>query len=262
VMSVLSYLNKRASEAVLSGDETTSINTSISTLQSRLNSYFVTEGDGLKAHFRFGSSTRGTILPRSMDAHSDIDYMIAFEKGGFNPQTYLDRLKRFAEKKYGSSEIFQSSPTVVLELNHIKFDLVPALQEYGNSYSIPKGSESWQTTNPNDFNASLEKANKDHSYQLKPTIRLAKLWNAQSGYVFDSYSFEKWIVDNTSVSLFVSNQTDYLFRMFDNLPSTTDTQWRTDKLKYAKELVAEARKWEKEGMLENAERTVKKLIKE
>lgn len=261
-MSVLSYLNKRASEAVLSTAETSSINTSITTLQSRLNSYFTTAGDGLKAHFRFGSSTRGTILPRSMDAHSDIDYMIVFEKGGFNPQTYLDRLKRFAEQKYASSEIFQSSPTVVLELNHIKFDLVPALQEYGNSYSIPKGPDSWQTSNPNDFNTKLENANKTHSYLLKPTIRLAKLWNAQSGYVFDSYSFEKWIVDNTLLSLLISNQEDYLFQVFDKLPSSTDTQWRTDKLKQAKEIVAEVRKWEQQDMLENAERSVKKLIKE
>lgn len=78
-MSVLNYLQGRASQAVLSGDEQSSINTSISTLSTRLNAYF---GDKLTEHFRFGSSTRSTILPRSMDEHSDIDYMVVFAKGG------------------------------------------------------------------------------------------------------------------------------------------------------------------------------------
>ena len=70
-MSVITYLQDRAKAAVLSGAEETSINTSISTIKSRLTSHF---GNGLSEQFRFGSSTRGTILPRSMDEHSDIDY--------------------------------------------------------------------------------------------------------------------------------------------------------------------------------------------
>lgn len=51
----------------------------------------------LKQHFRFGSSTRGTILPRSMDEQSDIDYMIVFNENNATPQTYLNRLKTFVE---------------------------------------------------------------------------------------------------------------------------------------------------------------------
>ena len=84
-MSVLSYLNGRASDAVLSSTEKESISKSIYTLQTRLAVYF---GADLKDHFRFGSSTRGTILPRSMDEHSDIDYMVVFKDGDSVPQTY------------------------------------------------------------------------------------------------------------------------------------------------------------------------------
>jgi hypothetical protein len=60
-MSVITYLQGRASTAVLSGYEEKSINTSISTIKTRLTSHF---GTGLSDQFRFGSSTRGTILPR------------------------------------------------------------------------------------------------------------------------------------------------------------------------------------------------------
>ncbi len=94
-MSVITYLDKRASDAVLSSGEQSSINTSINTLKSRLTTYF---GSGLSDQFRFGSSTRGTILPRAMDEHSDIDYMVVFAEGGYSPQTYLDRLKAVTRK--------------------------------------------------------------------------------------------------------------------------------------------------------------------
>lgn len=257
-MSVLSYLEKRASEAVLSSDENSSISTSISTLQTRLNSHF---GTGLSEHFKFGSQTRGTILPRVMDEHSDVDYMIVFADGGYTPQTYLDRLKRFVEKYYSTSSIKQTSPTITLELNHIKFDLVPALKGYWTgTYQIPNGTSAWRDTNPNDFNATLTAKNNAELYKIKPTIRLAKFWNAKAGYVFDSYDFEKWIV-NQSYFL-ISNQRDYLFHVFEAMALPTDTQWRKDRVQRAKDIVAKVREYERDEMPYTAEGEVKKLIPE
>jgi hypothetical protein len=256
-MSVLSYLQKRASDAVLSGDEKASVTTSITTLKTRLGQHFPT---GLKEHFRFGSSTRDTILPRSMDEHSDIDYMIVFSETGYAPQTYLDRLRRFVEARYSTSEIKQSSPTIVLQLNHIKFDLVPSLAQW-TGYQIPNGAGGWQSTNPNDFNQSLEAANKSNTYLLKPTMRLAKFWNARAGYVFDSFSFEKWIMDRSYY--FASNQKDYLFAVFDALSTSgVNEQWRREKIDRAKQIVAQVRKHEKDEMPYSAEVEVKKLIPE
>lgn len=257
-MSVITYLQRRASDAVLSGDEEKSINTSISTIKTRLTSHF---GSGLSDQFRFGSSTRGTILPRSMDEHSDIDYMVVFSEDGYTPQTYLDRLKRFAETYYVSSGIKQSSPSVVLQLNHIKFDLVPALKQQYSGYRIPNGPSAWQDTNPNDFNATLTAKNTAELSMIKPTIRLVKYWNACNGYIFDSYGLEKFIV---GLSFFgVNNLREYVFTVFDNLMLSYDQpQWRKDKLARAKEIVAEVRKLERDEMPATAENTVKKLIPE
>lgn len=257
-MSVLSYLEKRASEAVLSTAENSSISTSIATLQSRLNAHF---GDGLSEHFKFGSQTRGTILPRAMDEHSDVDYMIVFKDGGYTPQTYLDRLKRFVERYYSTSSIKQTSPTITLELNHIKFDLVPALKGYWTGiYQIPNGTSAWRDTNPNDFNATLTAKNNSELYKIKPTIRLAKFWNARAGYVYESFGFEKWIVDQSYY--LITNQRDYLFRVFDALAVPTDTQWRKDRVQRAKDIVAKVRKHEKDNMPYTAEAEVKNLIPE
>lgn len=255
-MSVITYLQNRASAAVLSGDEEKSINTSISTIKTRLTSHF---GTGLSEQFRFGSSTRGTILPRSMDEHSDIDYMVVFSDSSYMPQTYLDRLKKFAETYYSSSDIKQSSPSVVLQLNHIKFDLVPALKQQYSGYKIPNGPSAWQDTNPNDFNATLTAKNTAELSMIKPTIRLVKYWNACNGYIFDSYGLEKYIVGLSYYG--VNNLREYVFTVFDNLSLSYDQpQWRKDKLVRAKEIVAKVRQLERDNMPATAEAEIKKLI--
>jgi len=258
-VSVLSYLQRRASDAVLSGDEKASIDRSISTLQTRLDSWF---GSDVKNHFRFGSSTRGTILPRSMDSRSDIDYMVVFAEGGKTPQTYLDRLRRFVERYYSTSEIYQSSPTIVLELNHIKFELVPATTGIFNSgYYIPDGSGGWQNTDPHGFSEELQEANRSNLNLLKPTIRLAKYWNACNGYVYDSYRFERWIKDRWF--LFATNQTDYLFAVFDAIDlDDILTKWRKEKVERAKKIVKDVRAYLADDMPYTAEDEVKKLIPE
>lgn len=257
-MTVLSYLERRASEAVLSSGERDSIATSVSALQTRLNSYF---GADVSAHFKFGSQTRGTILPRRMDERSDVDYMIVFKDGGYLPQTYLDRLRRFVDAYYPSSSIKQSSPTIVLELNHIKFDLVPALGTYPlGTYKIPNGTSLWRETNPTDFNATLTAKNNAELSKIKPTIRLAKFWNARAGYVYESFGFEKWIVNQSYYG--ISNQRDYLFRVFDALAVPTDTQWRKDRVNRAKDIIAKVRELERDEMPYTAEAEVKRLIPE
>lgn len=255
-MSVLSYLTNRASGAVLSGAEKESINTSVSTLKSRMSAYF--DGE-LSDQFRFGSSTRGTILPRSMDEQSDIDYMVVFKDSQSVPQTYLDRLKRFTENYYGRSQIYQSFPTIVLELNHIKFDLVPAKSSWLSGLQIPNGSGGWIDTNPNDFNSALETANGNNANLLKPTIRLFKYWNALNGYVVDSFAFEKWILGQSF--WLAANQKDYLLSTFEKIDLSWDAaQWRKDKLTRAKQLVANVRAYEGRDMPTSAESEVKKLI--
>jgi len=95
---------------------------------------------------------------------------------------------------------------------------------------------------------------------LKPTIRLAKIWNTRNDYVFDSYLFEKWISE-----LYFSNkvnQKTYLFTVFDNLYPNQTAQWRNEKINRAKQLVAAVRKYEQEEMPVYAESEVKKLISE
>lgn len=257
-MSVLSFLTDTASNAVLSSTEQSSITTSISTLQTRIGLHFAS--GVIKQHFRFGSSTRGTILPRSMDEHSDIDYMIVFSENNATPQTYLNRLKTFVEKYYSSSEIRQSSPTIVLELNHIRFDLVPATTTWLSELQIPNGSGGWMTTNPNDFNSTLETKNKEHKSLIKPSIRLFKYWNATAGFPFQSFEMEQWVCGLSF--WFLSNQKDYFLTIIENLnTSSSYSQWVNNEIARAKAIVANVRQYEKDDMPVTAENEMKKLFR-
>lgn len=261
-MSVNTHLTKLASDLVLSDTENSSIATSISTLSSRLNAYFES---GITNHFQFGSSTRGTILPRKADSNSDIDYMIVFNtstEGQKKPQTYLDRLKRFAESTYSTSEVFQSSPTIVLSLNHIKFELVPAIYSYG--YQIPSPASSWaewMSTDPSGTNQALQDKNKQSNYQIKPLVRLVKYWNATKDHPFATFSLEQCIVG----MFFGSGNAlrNYFYDFWSAFSCTYDTaQYIKDMVDSAKQHAKKAKEYEEKDMPVSAESEIKKIVPE
>lgn len=127
-MSVLTHLQSTVSAVKIADWERTSIDTSINTLSRKLGNHF----NNLNSRFVFGSYDRRTILRRSKDPNSDVDYMVVFNDGSnYQPQTLMTRLKTFAEANYTRNEIKQSSPTIVIELSSIKFELVPAYVSWG-----------------------------------------------------------------------------------------------------------------------------------
>lgn len=258
-MTVLSHLKAVSSDAVLNEKEKKSISTSIQTLEQRLDRHF---GKDVLERFKFGSSTRGTILPRKMDDNSDIDYMVVFSNKDFVPATYLNRLKKFVERNYSTSEVYQSSPTIVLSLNHIKFEIAPAITGFWGGYKIPAPStdyKDWLSTDPNDFNQSLVKANTKNKSLIKPLIRLIKYWNAQNGYVFDSFLLEKEIVGMSFGNC--SDLKDYFYEAIDCLSlGTWDAQWKKDKLSKAKSTIHKAQKYENDSLIYSAEKEIEKLI--
>lgn len=262
-MTVNIHLTTTASNLVLSSDENTSIRTSISTLASRLDSYFSTN---ITEHFQFGSNTRGTILPRMVDSNSDVDYMVVFDtsSGEKKPQTYLDRLRTFAEKRYSSSEIAQSSPTIKLSLNHIRFELVPAISNYGYGYKIPSPASAWTDwtqTDPNGANQELIDKNKNNDNQIKPLVRLVKYWNAINGHPYTSFSLEKYIVDRYFYSS--TSLKNYFYEFWEGFNANYDVAQTTkDKVARAKRIAQNAKQYEADGMEYSAESEIKRLIPE
>ena len=261
-MSVNGYADSLSSNLVLSESDKQNIRTSISTLRSKLNFYF----NDIEVMFEFGSYTRGTILPRKVDRNSDIDFMIVFKNDdSFKPQTYLSRLKKFAEKYYHSSEIFQSTPTIVLSLNHIKFELVPAYSLttlWSKSYYIPaprNNSEEWIQTKPNEFNELLTKKNVNEKGNIKPMIRLAKYWNAEQNHVFLSYSMEEYIV-NHIYSYYTKTIFDYFAEFVLSLSTNSLSQTSRTKVESLQKRITEIINLKAQGHENIAEEKLKKIL--
>lgn len=216
-MSVNSYLTNLADKLIIRDDEKNSIKKSYDALEYRLNNYFKDEVGYVS---KFGSYQRNTILPRSYDIHSDVDILVRFNDDSYMPQSYLNRLKNFAECWYSRSEIYQSNPTVVLELNHIKFELVPCIFSGNNSdtYRIPAKAtnyEKWLYTSPFEFDKQLTEKNTLHNSNIKRLIRIMKLWN-KKGFkeVYSSFDLENSIVNTNFYSCLLNGNAqlkDYFY---------------------------------------------------
>lgn len=255
-MSVNSYLRDLASDLVLSSSEKDSITTSIDTIKRRLGDYFsdVTEKK------LFGSYVRGTILPRKADNNSDIDLMVVFSNpNGYKPQTFLNKLKEFAECYYSKSEIYQSSPTIVLELNHIKFELTPAYVSYG-LYYIPNGPSKWMYTDPDGFSSTLTQCNGNNGYRIKPVVRLIKHWNIQKNYRnMASFKLEEKIANELMYAYFsCTSYTDYVKKALEAIKYYTNTS----RVNTAIDHVNKALQYEKDDMPYTALGEIKKAFPE
>jgi len=265
-MTVNSYITNLAGSAIIRDSEDQGIKRSISTIQSRLNSYF---GGDLARHLLFGSYTRGTILPRSMDQHSDIDYMVVFNDSNYQPQTYLDKLNRFVNAYYSSSEISQANPTIVLSLNHIKFELVPAISTWLGGLKIPARASdfnNWIETDPNDFNQTLVDANQANNNMIKPMARLVKYWNAKNNYVFESYELEKMLTEKSYwhiCGLLGSGGQlkDYFLDAMESLDvGWNAAQYKKDAVNRAHQLVKEVEYYQQRNLGAQAEQKIKRLL--
>lgn len=257
-MLVLRHLIRTSRAAILSPEEEASIRKSIDSLRTRLNFHF--RGTDRVRFILFGSFRRRTILPRAMDDQSDVDCMIVFPDTGHRPQAYLDRLRRFVEARYQTSEIYQSNPTIVLELNHIRFELVPAVPGFGrDDFFIPEGPDRWQPTEPLAFQLLLSRRDSEANSQLRPAIRLAKYWNALNRRIYPPFKLEGWIVATQFYDC--RNLRDYFFQIIDNLPTRHDTLWQTERVERAKRIVETVRQYEEcPAYRRTAEEEVQKLI--
>lgn len=261
-MSLESYLRNTANLAVIGDSEKESITRSIAFMQRKLQEHF---GADIVDQKLFGSYTRGTILPRYMDAQSDIDYMVVFRDGNLRPQTYLDRLRRFVESTYSRSDIQQSSPTIQLELNHIRFELVPAIRQFWGGLQIPDKSsqnQGWMATDPNGFNQTITAANQANGNLIKPLARVVKYWNARAGYPFESYGLEQKVAGH-GYMLTPNNLSSYFCEFMSSLDlGWFAPQWKTDKIERARTVVLQAKQYQRSGDEVRATSSVKQILPE
>jgi len=256
-MSVLSHLQDTVSAIKIADWERIAIDTSINNLSTRLGKHF----NNLHSKFVFGSYDRRTILRRSKDANSDVDFMVVFNDGSdYRPQTLMTRLRTFAESNYTKNEIYQSTPTIVLELGHIKFELAPAYLSWG-TYYIPAPASSyldWISTNPNGIKTDLDNKHKDNNYLIRDLIQILKYWNVRNGKVYSSYELERYVLNKSF--WFCNNLKEYLYSAVEGLSSWNLADYKKTKVESLKSIIANTKNYEANGMPATAEMEIKKVI--
>lgn len=194
------------------------IGISIDNLKTKLNNHFE---DEITEILIFGSYNRHTNLCRKADEDSDVDIMVVFKNLGYKPQTYIDKLKNFMEARYSSSEIHQSNPCAILELQHIKFELTPAIWAYNKTYKIPDKANScqdWIYTEP--FKLDYLASSKEHS-RYPQVSRLVKYWNCLNKKFFPSYELENIVLD-TDLYFYTETLQDNLFKVLKSIKCLDD----------------------------------------
>lgn len=261
-MSNNQYLENLASRLVLSEEEKVSIKCSITNLQKHLQNW--EHHISIKNHYCFGSFSRDTLLPRAVDPNSDIDYMIEFDDNNrTQPQTYLNWLKDFAYTYYSRSDIHQDFPTIALELNHIRFELVPAVTPWGTlDLQIPAPKSlffiNWISTNPEQLRKDELNCNRQTGYKLKQVIRLLKCWNVRQGKVISSYELERCL---TSMCFWgCLTLEDYFYYAASNLYVTGLSSDKQRKLEYLRNSIKQIKNYKKLGYNSEAERLLCNLV--
>ncbi|GAA4468935.1 hypothetical protein GCM10023093_27510 [Nemorincola caseinilytica] len=198
-----------------------------------------------------------------MGEQSDIDILIEFNTKDYKklkPESYRTQLLKFADQTYRKSVVGKDHPSIVIELNFIKFDLVPCIFDKGffyDSIEIPDKSGGWMETEPDEFNKTLTKANQKYNSVVKPIIRLLKYWNACNSYPYASYDLETKIAD---MNFNNDNQESGLLYAIDKLSTSNLPSWASNKVNTLKANAENLDSYLDKGDVAKADKALSKIL--
>jgi predicted nucleotidyltransferase len=249
-MPIDKHLTKIAVQSILADDAKDVVQRTLGALQTRLQQHF---GARMQSSVVFGSYSRGTILPRAMDARSDIDYMVVFSASEPSVQACLEQLKEFAKQSLGIAEPSHDQATLRLETQQLRFELVPATCNLfgGLQIAAPAGPHgSWLDTDPQAVHDKLTEAHRRHGGLIRPLVRVMKYWNATANYPFEPFALEQKVVGfahaQTTPAARIS---DYFVHFVETLHvSWADQATKRDAVERLKAMTAQARQFQRSGL--------------
>lgn len=158
--------------------------------------------------FLTGSYKKKTLI----NPANDIDVFVVLKDYSQNryhanyitPHTILNKLKKDLQKTYPNTNIKQDKPCIIINFEHITFELTPAIEieNYWGEYSefyIPEMSKNniWQKVeNPRVLENLLTQKNQSLNQKLNPLIKMMKKWKVNNNIKIPSFEMEKMAIDS------------------------------------------------------------------
>lgn len=158
--------------------------------------------DYISHTFLTGSYKKKTLI----NPANDIDVFVVlngYSKYDITPNAILNKLKKDLKIRYPNTTIKQDKPCIVIEFNHVVFELTPAIEieswNEHNSFYIPEMSKNntWQKVeNPRILENSLSQKNQNLSQKLNPLIKMMKKCKVKNNLKTPSFEMEKMAIDS------------------------------------------------------------------
>lgn len=151
--------------------------------------------------FLTGSYKKNTLI----NPANDIDVFVilkGYTQYDVKPNTILDKLKKDLNIAYLKTLVKQDKPCVVLEFQHVTFELTPAIENYWGGHSefyIPEMSKNntWQKVeNPRVLENSLSQKNQNLNQKLIPLIKMMKKCKVNNKINTPSFEMEKMAINS------------------------------------------------------------------
>ena len=147
--------------------------------------------------FLTGSYKKKTLI----NPANDIDVFVVlsgYSNYDIKPNTILDKLKKDLNIIYPKTPVKQDKPCIVIEFNHVTFELTPAIEVKNywggdNEFYIPEMSKNntWQNVeNPRVLEKKLTEANKQLNKKLNPLIKMMKKCKVNNNLKTPSFEME------------------------------------------------------------------------
>lgn len=143
--------------------------------------------------FLTGSYRRNTMVAPLSSA--DIDIFVVLDPSyyeQFGQASLLDKVKRVLQETYPKTpKISRNGQAVTISFTDFQVDVVPGFFRRGGGYLTPDSIlKRWIATDPKKHVEIWDQANRNHSYNLRPLIKMIKCWNRENGKLFRSFHLE------------------------------------------------------------------------
>lgn len=179
--------------------------------------------------FLTGSYKKNTLINHS---NNDVDMFVVlkgYDTTTIKPHTILEKLKKDLQNKYTTAKIKKNKPCVVLEFQHIIFELTPVIQ-INNTLQLVLGFENtlefympdvssaneWiKTENPRILEKKLSSANQRLDAQLVPLIKMMKQCKLKNNLQNPkSFEMEQLAIDNLYVTANYRDGIEQLLKIY------------------------------------------------